>query len=395
MTNPHSPPPPWQPLAGLRVVDFTALLPGPFLTAMLADLGAEVVKVEPPGGESGRRYQPDMFRAVNRGKRSVALDLKTQAGQTVAHRLAANADVVVESSRPGVADRLGIGWADLRAINPRLVYCSLSSYGQDGPWRDHPAHDINIVAASGGLGLPGHWNRPPSRLSMPFADFAAGSMAATAILAALRERDRTGQGTYLDLGLFEAALYCAAMRHGAEEPADPRGHLSPVNDSFETADGRWIALGLLEDHFWARFRDAVKDDAPDLADPAFDTNEGRRAAGDRLSARVAAVMRARTLADWLRRLRAADLPAEPCLTPAEAVASEQAAARGLVTRTADGAVHVAFPARAGGRLARVQGPPPAVGADAETVLEALGYAPGDIDALRAAGAFGAMGGRKP
>ncbi|HYH19553.1 MAG TPA: CoA transferase [Azospirillum sp.] len=392
MTHP-TPRPPWQPLAGLRVVDFTALLPGPFLTAMLADLGAEVVKVEPPGGDSGRRYQPDMFRAVNRGKRSLTLDLKTPAARGVAHRMAAGADVVVESSRPGVAERLGIGWADLRAVNPRLIYGSLSSYGQDGPWRDHPAHDINIVAASGGLGLPGHWTRPPSRLSLPFADFAAGSMAATAILAALRERDRTGQGTVLDLGLFEAALYCAAMRHGGEEPADPRGHLSPVNDSFETADGRWIALGLLEDHFWARFRDAVREEAPDLADPALDTNEGRRAAGDRLAARVADLMRTRTLADWLPRLRAADLPAEPCLTPAEAMASEQATARGLVTRTADGAAHVVFPVRAGGRLARVQGPPPGLGADADAVLGALGYGPDDIDALRASGAFGATGGQ--
>ncbi len=366
----------WCPLAGTRVVDFSALLPGPFISTVLADLGASVVKVEPPGGDSARSYQPAMFAAVNRGKRSLALDLKDPSAEPIVARLAGWADVVIESSRPGVADRLGIGYATLSALNPRIVYCSVSSFGQSGPARDRPAHDINIMAAAGALGLPGHWSRPPSRPSIPVGDFAAGALAAASITAALAERDRTGHGRHLDASLFGAVLYCAGLRHGTEPQQDPRAHLSPANDIYRTADNRWIALGLMEDHFWRRFRAAVATQpsgqaAEALSDPAFDSHSGRQEHGDRLAGLLAEVIAGDSADRWIARLTEADVPADICRLPHEAAASPQAEALGLSVTGPDGR-QVGFPVRAAGRTSPLHAPAPALNGDAEAILAEIG-----------------------
>src|SRR6267142_1976232 len=210
---------PWLPLAGIHVVDFSMFVPGPFASSMLADLGADVIKVEPPRGDPGRGYVPVQFETENRNKRSIALDLK-------------HADVVVEGFRPGVAQRLGIDYETLRSHNARLVYCSISGYGQTGPWRERPGHDVNYVAAAGGLAFPGQWLKPPARSSYPVADMGGGAFAAITVLAALHE----GKSVHLDLSLFEAAFFMAAMRHSLDPDVDPRAHLFPVNDVFECAD---------------------------------------------------------------------------------------------------------------------------------------------------------------
>ncbi|HEY3077726.1 MAG TPA: CoA transferase, partial [Burkholderiales bacterium] len=178
---------PWLPLAGIHVVDFSMFVPGPFASAMLADLGADVIKVEPPRGDPGRSYVPVQFQTENRNKRSIALDLKHAEAASVVEKLVTQAQVVVEGFRPGVAGRLGIDYETLRSHNAQLVYCSISGYGQTGPWRERPGHDVNYVAAAGGLAFPGQWLKHPARSSLPIADMAGGAFAALAILAALRE----------------------------------------------------------------------------------------------------------------------------------------------------------------------------------------------------------------
>src|SRR5690242_16816083 len=224
----------WQPLDGVRVIDFSMFVPGPFASSILADLGADVIKVEAPRGDPGRSYVPVQFDTENRNKRSLAIDLKHPQSKALVARLAARADVVVEGFRPGVAKRLGIDHESLRRHNAKLVYCSLSGYGQTGPWRERPGHDVNYVAAAGGLAFPGQWLKAPARSSLPIADMAGGAFAAVSILAAVRE----GKGAYLDLSLFEAAFFLCAMRHGLDLEVDARAHLFPVNDAFETADGK-------------------------------------------------------------------------------------------------------------------------------------------------------------
>src|SRR3954454_1225669 len=254
---------PWLPLNGIHVVDFSMFVPGPFASSILADLGADVIKVEPPRGDPGRSYVPVQFNTENRNKRSIALDLKQREAADVVRGLVEKAQVVIEGFRPGVAKRLGIDYETLRAYNGRLVYCSISGYGQNGPWRERPGDDVNYVAAAGGLAFPRQWLKQPARSSLPIADMAGGAFAATAILAALRE----GKGAYLDLSLFEAAFFLTAMRHGLDPKVDPRAHLFPVNDVFETADGQRLTLGILEEHFWQNFVGIV----PELADERFAT----------------------------------------------------------------------------------------------------------------------------
>lgn len=378
----------WQPLEGVRVLDFSLLLPGPFATLTLADLGADVVKIEPPSGDFARRIPFAMFRMANRNKRSLALDLKHPEAKRVIARLAEWADVAIEGFRPGVAERLGIGPKALAAINPRLVYCSLSGYGQSGPARDVPGHDLNYLAAAGALVLAGHWTEPPRRSGLPVADLAGGCYAAIAILAALHERQRTGRGVALDLSLAEAAMSFAAIRHGLDLDRVTRDHLWPTNDLFETADGAWIALGIVEEHFWQNFVAAARDLAPDLADARYGSEPARRREGDALAARMRETMRRRSAEDWLERFRRHDVPAQRVLTPAEASRSAQIATREMVLER-DGERHIPFPVWADGkRGARLRNTAPEIGADRTAMLEELGFTAEEQALLANSGVFG-------
>ncbi|MGE0715040.1 MAG: CaiB/BaiF CoA transferase family protein [Alphaproteobacteria bacterium] len=383
---------PWRPLDGVRVADFSLLLPGPFATVILGDLGADVVKVEPPQGDFARKMPVAMFRMANRNKRSLALDLKhPDAGEVVA-RLARWADVAIEGFRPGVADRIGIGHKALSAINPRIVYCSISGYGQTGPERLRPGHDLNYLAAGGAMALPGHWLEPPRRSGLPIADLAAGSYAAIAILAALRQAERTGKGACLDLSLAETALSLAAVRHGPGLDHATRHHMYPTNDLFETADGKAIAFGIVEQHFWQALVDAAGDLDPGLRDPRWADEPSRRTHGDELSLRLKALMRRLTADEWMARFAGHDVPASIVMTPAEAVASPQMRARGMMVEH-EGEAHVPFPVRVdGGRGAGVARNAPPVGADAEAVLAELGYDTGERERLGRSGVVGAVAG---
>ena len=360
----------WRPLAGVRVVDFSMFVPGPFASAIFADLGAEVIKVEMPKGDPGRSYIPVQFATENRNKRSLALDLKQPAAKAIVGKLVAKADVVIEGFRPGVAERLGIDYEILRKHNSKIVYCSISGYGQTGPWRERPGHDVNYIAAAGGLAFPGQWLSPPARSSLPVADMAGGSFAAIAVLAALH----AGRGAYLDLSLFEAGFFWAAMRHGLAADVDPRAHIFPVNDVFETADGKRLTLGILEEHFWENFARVV----PGFDDPSFNSDQDRRANGDVLSRKISEAMKKKTAAEWIALLEANDIPVDLCVTPAEAAVSN----RQLVERKAAEGGFATFPAFAGGeRAAGLRRGVPKLGEHTREVLAELGFPDSDIAAF--------------
>jgi len=371
----------WLPLAGIKVADFSVLIPGPFTTAILADLGADVIKVEPPRGDSGRSLLPAVFHAINRNKRSLALDLKHAEAKPVVERLARWADVVIESNRPGVSARLGIDYASLSALNSGLIYCSLSGFGQNGPWRDRPGHDIGYVGASGGLSYPGSWLGKPARSSIPIADMQGGSFGTIAILAALHARGRSGKGMQLDLSLYEAGLFCAALRHGIAEHTDPRAHIWPVNDLFETADGSVLILGIVEQHFWDNFRAAVKEMEPAVMDPRFDTDPSRRKHGDELSRLLKRLFLNKTARQWHDLLEPLDVPLELPLTPTEASRTEYAKAREDVAEV-DGQRHVLFPLWANGRRGgKIRRATPALNADGAAVLQELGFAQDEVQRI--------------
>jgi CoA:oxalate CoA-transferase len=330
------------PLAGLLVADFTRVLAGPFATMMLADLGARVVKVERPGtGDDPRSYGPFVdgrslyFARVNRGKQSVALDLKQPADLVVARGLAARADVVVENYRPGVMERLGLGWPQLSAERPDLVYCSISGFGHTGPWRQRPAYDAVVQGMSGLMGVTGSPDGPPVKPGVPVADLAAGLYAFGAITTALVGRASTGRGTHLDLAMFDATvslLEGAALSYlatGTDPGRIGNAHfaIAPF-DTFACGD-REITVCAANDVLFAALARALG--RPELAaDRRFATNALRHEHRAPLKDELERVLRTRSADHWLGELDLAGVPCGPISTVAEAVGSEQARERRLV-----------------------------------------------------------------
>ena len=375
-------------LEGLKIVDFSALLPGPYGTVLLADLGAEVIKVEPPAGDMLRHLPFGMARVANRNKRSIVLDLKHPAARAVVDRLARWADIVVEGSRPGVAQRLGIGAERLRAINPRLVYCSISGFGQTGPSRDRSGHDITYLAASGALAYPGSRDESrPRRSGLPVSDLAGSLYFAVAALAAWSRAQRSGRGATLDLSLTEAAMSFASVRGDLDRAAPNLNYLMPGNDTFEAADGRWVALGVIEPHFWDHFVAAAGDLEPRLRAAQYATLAQRLAHSAAVVEVIADAMRRLDAAQWMQRFEAHDVPGQTVLDPAEAMDSEQVRARGVL-RQIDGERHLPFPVHVDGVSAgRLRNLAPAVGADARGVLAELGCNPAEIEHFMRSGAL--------
>jgi crotonobetainyl-CoA:carnitine CoA-transferase CaiB-like acyl-CoA transferase len=380
----------WDALRGVRILDFSALLPGPFATEILADLGAEVVKVEPPRGDNARHMPMEMFRMANRNKRSISLDLKQPESRPAVVALALWADVVVEGFRPGVTTRLGVSWPQLREVNERLIYCSISGYGQSGPAEQMPGHDLNYMAAGGALSLKGRWlDDKPARSGLPVSDVAGSSFAVIAILSALFKRERENKGSYIDVALADAALSFTALRRGLDIDDPERLHLYPTNDLFETADGRTIVLGLVEDEFWQNFRHLLAEEAPELGDARYDDEISRRRHGDELSQTLAAVMRKRTGKAWLDLLSPYNIPVQLVLGPREAAQSEQTRHRRIV-RDIDGESHIPFPILVDGLPAgAARSSAPGKGQHGREILTELGLSEEQIRAALATGGINA------
>ncbi len=388
------------PLAGLRVLDLSRLLPGGFCSLLLADYGAEVLKVEDTGLGDYIRWAPPaidgvepsaasaLFLSLNRGKRSIRLDLKVREGQEVLLRLVREHDVLLESFRPGVLDRLGVGYERLKEENPGLVYCAITGYGHEGPDRGRPGHDLNYLARNGLLGLGGVADGPPVAPAGQIADLGGGAlMAAWAILAALRERDRSGEGQFVDVGMTQGAqswLAMIAARFLADGVEPERGRLElsgglPCYRTYACADG-WVALGALEPKFWeALCRGLGRDDLLGRhMDPAV--------AGE-----LEAVFAQRTRAEWA----AFDDEHACCLEPVrglgEALADAELAEVAQPGATAPVRL-LAPPVRFGRTPGDGTRPGPRLGEHTDAVLEGLGYDAGEIAALHAAGAVAGTGG---
>jgi crotonobetainyl-CoA:carnitine CoA-transferase CaiB-like acyl-CoA transferase len=361
------------PLNGLRVLDLSALLPGPFCAQTLADLGADVIKVEPPG-EMTRRSTTGILNMCNRNKRAIVLDLKSAAGVSDCLALAASCDVVIEGFRPGVVDRLGVGFSAVSAVRPGIVYCSISGYGQEGPEAQTPGHDVNYLAASGALSYSGQWRRlGPMRPAIPVADLGAALYASVSILAALRHRDATGESTHIDIALADCAMALATARGGRNQliRADDRLHLFPTNGIYRCADGQYLALGVVEEHFWQGLRDELAKHEPSFSDARYATEALRRQHGDDLLELLEKTLALASADDWVTRLSARDVPVSKIVTLAEAVDSPQVRARGIVA-TIDDERHVMFPAIWNGRaVASLRMPTPALGQHTAEVLAAV------------------------
>jgi formyl-CoA transferase/CoA:oxalate CoA-transferase len=390
------------PLTGYRVLELAHLIAGPACGMYLADMGADVVKIEQPvvGDASRTAYgthlggESAVFVTVNRNKRSVALDLARPEGRAAFERLLARADVVIEAYRGGVAARLGLQWPRLSALNPRLVYCSLSAFGPEGPWRDKPGVDMLVQAMGGLMAVMGEPDGPPVLCGAPVLDTIGALMAGQAIVTALLHRERTGQGQRVDVSLLNGTLLAHAARLSiflatGEEPGRwGSGHpyLVPFQ-AFEARDG-WIYVAVWIDRLWEPFCKAI--DRPALAaDERFATRADRRERRAELTTLLAEIFRARTVADWMARLEAhdvlcapvnryADLPADPQVLATRLIVEQEHPRAGRF-RTLD--TPIRFERTPGG----IRTPAPALGEHTDVVLAEAGLTPEAIAGLRASG----------
>ncbi len=385
------------PLTGIRVLDFSKVLAGPLCGQWLGDLGAEVVKVEPPGtGDDTRGWPPfrggegAVFLSANRNKRSLVLDLKTPAGQAAARQMAAQADVVIESYATGVAERLGIGAEALRAANPRLVHCSISGFGRTGPLAHGLGYDVILQAFSGIMAMTGERGGGPIRSPFSPIDQATGLNAFSGILAALIERGRTGQGCRLEVSLFETAAAMLGYNLGIywEKGTPPEkcgsGHesLCPYQ-AFEAAD-RPVLIGIANDNLWRRFTAGIG--RPELAeDPRFRTNADRVRNMAETVALTQEIVGARTAEEWVAFCGEVGIPCSAINTIADMLAHPHTAARGVVLDyehpTLGPMKTMAQPIQFDGRPRRVAAPPPRLGEHSAEVLAGFGFSAEEIAAL--------------
>lgn len=364
-------------LEGVRILDLSRLLPGPMCTAHLAAMGADVIKVEDPRTGDYARSMGSFYEAVNRGKRSVAVDLKTEQGREAFMALAATADVVLEGFRPGVVESLGIDYACVKPVRPGIVYCSLSGYGQTGPYRLKSGHDINYLALAGVLNEIGGAADRPGLCNLQIADLLGGSMsAAMGILAALFNARMTGEGRYVDVSMTDCALahnVMPMMAYNDHGGTAPRGEdfltgALPWYNVYTTLDGRHVALGALEAKFWQAFCDEIG--RREWRDQPEDPETRRR-----ISHELAELFGSRPLAYWVERFAGVDCCISPVLTLEESMWDPQLAARQMFTST-DGRTGYAFPLKFDppvepGRAA----PAPALGEHTREVFEEIGYEP--------------------
>jgi alpha-methylacyl-CoA racemase len=391
------------PLEGIRVLDLSRLLPGGFCSLLLADFGADVVKVEDTGMGDYVRWAPPafegaedsakgaLFLSLNRGKRSVRVNLKEERGREVLLRLARDADVLLESFRPGVLDRLGVGYDRLRADNPRLVICAITGYGQDGPYVQRSGHDMNYLGLNGLLALTGERDGPPVQAAGQIADLGGGAlMAAFGILAALRERDRSGEGQVVDVSMFDGALSWMAMVAARVFAAGERprrgeeilGGAIVCYRPYACADG-WVTLGALEPKFWAAWCHGIG--RPDLVEKQFERT------GSETHREVERIFRERTRDEWRAFASEHDCCLEPVLELEEALESELVRAREMVIefeQPGAGTVRgLGMPVKLSRTPGRVRRGGPGLGEHTEEVLRESGYTGDEIAELVESGAI--------
>lgn len=371
-----------RPLAGTTVVELAGLLPGPHAGALLAQLGAEVIKVErADGGDGTRALGERIFATYNRGKRSIAVDLKSEQGRRTIRTLFERADVVLEGFRPGVAERLDIGYPQARAINPKLVYCSISSFGQDGPYRDRTAHDLNCLSLAGYFAIPSQVDDRIARPKVRLADYAAAMHAALGVMQALMTVRLGGEGCHLDVAIQESiSAWCLphalAVRDGEAGDMEHAESVMPDNDLFRCADGLWLSLGIFENRYWGRLAELFGDRCAALREPALRQRAERMARKREVSELLAALFAGEPRDHWACALDATDIPWAPVYLDDQALDDPQLVHRRLTAPledhdSADAGMDLRLPMLINGQALWSPRPAPALGEHTEEILAEL------------------------
>lgn len=384
----------WSFLNGVRIIDLSRLLPGPFATQCLADLGAEVIKIEEPRhGDPGRRLGKDMFARLNRNKRSLTLDLKSDDGKAVLTELLKSADALVESFRPGVMDRLGFGYEAVREFNPTIVYCSLSGFGQTGPYRQRAGHDIDFLALSGYFAVPSQVNDQLARPKVRLSDYAGAMYGALSLAVAIASAELNGKGQHLDVAITDAMVNWSAplvrIAHElCEGDPDKMSFVMPDNDIFETADGKHIAIGLFENKFWIELAGMMADEFPQLGNQDFATNSLRNERKAEVHRLMSEMFLSKSLAEWETLFAPTDLPWAVVYEDMRLFDDPHLRARGMFGELGEGedwTFQAGYPTKFSAGLNEFRSPPPRKGADTDEILRSLGHSDRAIKAMRDAG----------
>ena len=393
------------PLKGLKVIDLSHIMAGPACSMLLADMGADVIKVEKiPGGDDSRRMVPPTvadesaaYLIMNRNKRGIALNLKTEAGRGVLSRLLKDADVLIENYRRGTMEKMGFGFDALHALNPKLIYCSISGFGRTGPYADRGGFDLVAQGMSGLMSITGERpGCPPMKAGPPVTDITAGILACVGVLAALHARESSGQGQMVDTSLFEAGIthtyWHSAICFATGQAPGPMGTAHPLNapyQAFPASDG-WITVGAANQENWLRLLEALG--APELGgDPRFANNAQRMRNLPALTAALTPLFQRRSLAEWLRRLEECGVPAGPVLDIAQMHADPQALAREMIVETthptAGQVKSIGLPSKFSDTPGGVSRAAPVFGQHTREVLHEHSFSEAEIDQMEAQGAI--------
>ena len=380
------------PLEGTRILDVSRVLTGPFCTMILGDLGAEVIKIETPsGGDDTRQWGPPFiagesayFLSINRNKKSLTLDLKSEEGRRVFYDLATRCDVMIENFRPGVTEKLQIDYSTISKKNPKLIYCSITSFGPDGPYKDWPAYDIVIQGMGGLMGITGEPDRPPVRIGVAISDLGAGMYAAIAILAAMASRQRTGRGQLVDVSLLDSTVslmtYMAANFFATGQSPRRMGSAHPTivpYQCFKTKDGEFITVAIGNDKLFRNFSEAIG--SKNLADdPKFSSNAQRIANRDELVTLLEQLFQQKTREEWLHILTEAKLPVGPVYSIAEIFSDPQIQHSKMqvkITHSKAGEIgQIGVPMKFSETRTEIRDPPPLLGQHTDEILRTLlGY----------------------
>jgi crotonobetainyl-CoA:carnitine CoA-transferase CaiB-like acyl-CoA transferase len=393
------------PLEGLKVIDLSHIMAGPACSMLLADMGADVIKVERiPGGDDARRMVPPTvadesaaFLIMNRNKRGIALNLKTEAGRGVLSRLLKDADVLIENYRRGTMEKMNFGYDALHALNPKLIYCSISGFGRTGPYADRGGFDLVAQGMTGLMSITGErQGSPPVKAGAPVTDITAGILACVGVLAALHARESSGQGQMVDTSLFEAGIthtyWHSAICFATGQAPGPMGTAHPLNapyQAFPASDG-WITVGAANQENWLRLLEALG--APELRDdPRFANNAQRMRNLSDLTETLSPLFRRRSVAEWLRRLEESGVPAGPVLDIAQMHADPQALAREMIVETthptAGRVKSIGLPIKFSDTPGSVRRAAPVLGQHTQEVLREHGFSDAEIDQMAAQGAI--------
>lgn len=378
----------------IKVIDLSRMLPGPYCTMLLGDLGMEIIKVEDTeNGDTTRVTAKPIFNMLNRNKKSIAINLKEEKGKEILRKLVEEADIFLEGFRPGVLKRLGFGYEQVKEINPQIVYCSLSGYGQTGPYKDRPGHDLNFLALAGMIGIPSQMEMPTTRPATRIADLAGGLMAAFSILAAFIESKHSKKGQYVDVsmtdvlatwvGLFLPALIKNKKAlSGIESPL-----VMPGNDMYESKDRKWLTLGLNEEKFWDKFLQCLQEELPNSSMKQWRNPVCRMRKKVELHYLIKETILSKSFSYWERKFNFLDIPWAPVNSAIDVIKDQHLKVREIFnnyinTDTGAEELQIRFPALFSTPLPSLQNSAPALGQHTEEILRRLNYESQDIDYLQ-------------